>query len=239
MYNYNINFNLNMKISKTKLKKLMAGHSQKEIAEICGCSNSYISQKIKMLGLKEDNITKYIGKRYGQITILKYLGKDKNSHSIYNCVCNCGKNFNVLLNSIKSGNTKTCGCKSRKRGKDHALYAGYEEIRAEYWSRVLRGAKDRKIPLEITIQDAWKVFLQQDRKCSLTGLPIHFPTTRKTTKYSTASLDRIDSSKGYTKDNIQWIHKKLQPMKMNMGQVEFLDWCSKIYKHNTKTRSRK
>lgn len=228
-----------MKISKTKLKKLMAGHSQKEIAEICGCSNSYISQKIKMLGLKEDNITKYIGKRYGQITILKYLGKDKNSHSIYNCVCNCGKNFNVLLNSIKSGNTKTCGCKSRKRGKDHALYAGYEEIRAEYWSRVLRGAKDRKIPLEITIQDAWKVFLQQDRKCSLTGLPIHFPTTRKTTKYSTASLDRIDSSKGYTKDNIQWIHKKLQPMKMNMGQVEFLDWCSKIYKHNTKTRSRK
>jgi hypothetical protein len=225
-----------MKISKTRLKKLMANHSQKEIANIYGCSDSYISQQIKIFGLKENNTTKHIGKKYGQITILKYLGKDKHSHSIYNCVCNCGTNFNVLLNSIKSVNTKTCGCQSRKRGKDHALYAGYEEIRAEYWSRVLRGAKNRKIPLDITIEQAWQVFLQQDRKCALTGLPIHFPMTRKTSKYSTASLDRIDSSQGYTQDNIQWIHKKLQPMKMNMSQIEFLDWCEKIYKYN-KTRS--
>ena len=37
----------------------------------------------------------------------------------------------------------------------------------------------------------------------------------------TASLDRIDSSKGYTEDNIQWVHKDVNQMKMDLPEQRF------------------
>jgi peroxiredoxin family protein len=50
----------------------------------------------------------------------------------------------------------------------------------------------------------------------------------------TASLDRKDSSKGYTKDNIQWIHKDLQKMKMDMPEDKFINWCNLIIENRKK-----
>lgn len=42
--------------------------------------------------------------------------------------------------------------------------------------------------------------------------PYHF----KNSSLQTASLDRIDSSKGYTIDNVWWIHKQLNWMKWDL-----------------------
>lgn len=43
-----------------------------------------------------------------------------------------------------------------------------------------------------------------------------------------ASLDRIDSSKEYTKDNIAWIHKDIQRMKSDFPIEYFIQTCNKI-----------
>lgn len=48
----------------------------------------------------------------------------------------------------------------------------------------------------------------------------------------TASLDRIDSSRGYEIDNIQWVHKDVNKMKMGLSQNEFIDICKIISKNN-------
>ena len=220
-------------INKKDLKKMLFTEhkKQREIAKIYNCSESLVSQAIKKYGLKKDICDMYIGKQFYSLKPIEYLGKDKNSHSIFLCVCDCGKTKHVLLNSLTNGNTKSCGCKSRKRGKDHKLYAGYEEIRAEYWGRILRGAKKRGLDVKITIEESWDIFLKQNRRCALSGEILHFPATRKTRKYSTASLDRIDSRGDYESKNIQWIHKKLNLMKMNMPESEFFDWCKKITIH--------
>jgi hypothetical protein len=45
---------------------------------------------------------------------------------------------------------------------------------------------------------------------------------------TTASLDRIDSSKGYIEGNLQWVHKDVNIMKMDLSQVEFIDYCVKV-----------
>jgi hypothetical protein len=42
---------------------------------------------------------------------------------------------------------------------------------------------------------------------------------------ATASLDRIDSSKGYTIENVQWVHAIINNMKWDMPQSEFLSFC--------------
>ena len=61
------------------------------------------------------------------------------------------------------------------------------------------------------------------RQCALSGLPIKLPDRYKQT--FTASIDRIDSSKGYVKGNVQWVHKDINMMKRNLNQARFVEFC--------------
>lgn len=79
-----------------------------------------------------------------------------------------------------------------------------------------------------------KLFLKQNRKCILSGIEIGFPKAWgvKSKTNITASLDRIDSSKGYVKGNVQWVHKTINSMKMNMSDINFIDLCKKVANNN-------
>lgn len=48
----------------------------------------------------------------------------------------------------------------------------------------------------------------------------------------TASLDRIDSSKGYIEGNVQWVHKRINKMKLDDSDTEFIEWCRLIADFN-------
>jgi hypothetical protein len=96
-----------------------------------------------------------------------------------------------------------------------------------YWAGVLRGAKSRGIVCHLSIEEAWRIFLEQNKRCNLSGLPIGFSRKRGET---TASLDRIDSSSGYELGNVQWIHKDINLMKMHLNQKYFLNLCGLCFK---------
>ena len=68
-----------------------------------------------------------------------------------------------------------------------------------------------------------KKYQEQHGKCAISGVPLILETY-KNSSIQTASLDRIDSSKGYTLENTQWIHKDLQWLKGTFTQSEFLSW---------------
>jgi len=213
-----------------RLKK--EGVQQREISHILGCSEGYVSRFVKQFGLSNDIHEEFIGKPFDQLTPVKHVGKDPKSHkSIYLCLCSCGKTIEVLGNSLQSGNTKSCGCTSRKRGKDHPNFKGYGEINITYWNSVMFGAKSRKLEVGITLEDIWNLFLKQDRKCALSGVKLGFAPTRKTIQLQTASLDRIDASKGYIEGNIQWIHKHLNAMKWKLTDEDFIGWCREVVQY--------
>lgn len=74
----------------------------------------------------------------------------------------------------------------------------------------LRRARSRKYLEtdidEIFLSELWK---RQDGKCAISGLPIQLPkdtvNSTKIRSLTTASLDRIDSTKGYIKGNVQFL----------------------------------
>jgi len=70
----------------------------------------------------------------------------------------------------------------------------------------------------------------------LTDEPIVFANTRLEHSHgrTTASLDRIKSSKGYTQDNVQWTHKVVNIMKKNMTEDEFCLWCERVVNHRNR-----
>ena len=64
----------------------------------------------------------------------------------------------------------------------------------------------------------------------MTGIDLTFDTLVNTFD-GTASLDRIDSSKGYTKDNVQWVHKDINYIKRDLSDSEFITLCKKVATH--------
>jgi hypothetical protein len=123
----------------------------------------------------------------------------------------------------------SCGCVNHERPGN---YRGYEEITGSHWGRIRKRASSKGYPFEISIEYAWEVFLKQGRRCAITGVEIVFSRRVKEWRFTqTASLDRVDSSKGYVEGNVQWVHKDINVMKNSHAQDEFVEWCKKVVDH--------
>ena len=129
-------------------------------------------------------------------------------------------------------------CQCYKTQKGAWNYSGFGELPMVYYSSCKAGAKERNFCFDITIQDMWFQFILQNRRCALTGMPLtvcrNYKLTRKNKDLMTASLDRIDSTKGYTKNNIQWVHKDINQMKMELDQKYFIKLCILIARKHLK-----
>ncbi len=140
--------------------------------------------------------------------------RDGKSKRYYDCVCKqCGKRQEVSGEDLR----KERQCRQCYLAKDHTgcanvKWTGYEEIPGTFWAAVLSGAKQRSLSVEISIREAWDLFLKQNRKCALTGINLSFRQNYRSQR-GTASLDRISSDYGYTLFNTQWLHKDVNMMK--------------------------
>lgn len=158
------------------------------------------------------------GTKINKLTILANIKKYNRAYC--RCKCECGKITEVRTDSIKIGTVK--GCRSCSRAK-----ILHKEIYSSFWNRIIKCAVERGIEFNITVEYAWKLFEKQNRKCALTGVIIYFGLVGngKGIYEQTASLDRIDSTKGYIEGNIQWVHKRVNIIKQDQNQDDFIDMC--------------
>jgi hypothetical protein len=174
-----------------------------------------------------------------KIGMLNVTGETKKTPKtkFFKCVCDCGNiRFHTKQNLLK-GTIKSCGCfKLINKGKIHKNWKGYGEISASFFIRLKEIAKRRKIKFNLNIKFLSDLYEKQKRKCAISGLEITFPLTWKEShKFNyTCSLDRIDSSKEYTKDNVQWVHKNINMMKQQFEEKYFISLCNEISKFNKK-----
>lgn len=176
------------------------------------------------------------GLKFNNLTVLYRAGSNRSKGSTWFCKCDCG-NTKVLSSdhlTRKKSPVKSCGClKKSLKGKDHHQWNGYEDISGNWWyNHVLRERKQnyrKKVPVTVTIKEAWDLFVKQNKKCALSGISIKIDSSHK---YNTASIDRIDSSRGYEIDNIQWVHKHINFMKRTYSQKYFIEMCKKIADNN-------
>ena len=183
---------------------------------------------IKNLVIKEIKKNKDItGKRYHRLLVLNYIGSSLND-SFWKCRCDCGGEYyisrRVLLNS-KKPECKSC---NMPRGQSHPCWKGCGEISMTFYSRIRREARNRKLKLDVSIEYMWELFIKQERKCALTGVPLFFADCDNNIHTATASLDRINSDKGYIKGNIQWVHKAINHIKSNIPDEYFILICNLV-----------
>lgn len=168
---------------------------------------------------KPHNRNREVGNRYGSYTVVSFDNSNEGRLK-YICRCDCGTTKSVFLSNLRNGYTKSCRrCGINSRGGHHN-WKGHGEISGQRWYHICRLARMQTEPMSITLQHIWELFLSQDRRCALSRLPISF--AKHWGMAWTASLDRIDSSRGYVIGNVQWLHADVNRMKTDLPQSRFL-----------------
>ena len=101
-------------------------------------------------------------------------------------------------------------------------------IRVSFFKRYENRAPLRDKTWDIDIEYADEVFNQQGGLCALTGIEIDAGSSGCTLPNITASLDRINNSKGYERDNVQWVHKDINMMRGPLSVEKFIKLCVKV-----------
>jgi hypothetical protein len=178
------------------------------------------------------NFIDLTNRRFDKLLVVKDSGKRKSKRPIWVCVCDCGTVTEISAKYLLSGDTKSCGCFSKGNAYNRDAVG---MITKSFWTPIEKQAKKRGIPMEIDREYAWEIFKLQDEKCALSGLKLSFVNNiRDERNTHTASLDRIDNTKGYIIGNIQWVHKRINIMRNTLSVDEFINWCNLVVKNQDK-----
>lgn len=146
---------------------------------------------------------------------------------------------------VYKGRCYACSRKLRTSNREDALRNGSVE---EFMKGELVIAKDRnkkytkKYPddardFDITLPFLMDLFERQYGKCALSGLPMLTITHRdecpedQRCNPNKLSIDRIDSSCGYTEDNVQLVRWRANSMKMDVTYAEYKEEIRAQYEH--------
>jgi len=193
----------------------------------------------KLSKLKMKDLT---GFKIGRLTVLNVSNKrNKNNRLMWDCVCDCDNKVTVLgdlLNkSLRGGiGTKSCGClrsnvhnkiKNREKALWRKLYNSSTLKKDNY--RIKKGWDESDITFEY-----FKSICSS--ACAYCGVissnEIKDKASDKTLMYN--GLDRVDSDKGYLKDNVVSCCKHCNMAKSNMSVEDFLHWVNRVYNYNFK-----
>ena len=80
------------------------------------------------------------GKKFGKLTVLSFAYV-KNTHTYFNCICECGNKCIVMGKSLVSGNTTSCGCINHGKGQIRKNIKGkkFGYLTAESYKGVING----------------------------------------------------------------------------------------------------
>lgn len=92
-----------------------------------------------------------VGNKYGRLTVIERVENNKFNFAQGLCVCECGKYTKVPGNSLRSGNTKSCGCLNdeirRNTCRTRSTTHGMTHTRLyQIWNNMKQRIKNEKNP---------------------------------------------------------------------------------------------
>lgn len=161
------------------------------------------------------------------------------------CDC-CGKEFEKPISeynrNLKLGKSNYCSrscsgkmCNKNNKQKGHASNLIPNNHRDIYtpFRYYYRNAKRRCKEFNLTLEYLKELWEKQEGICPYTGIKLNLAEYNKNHNnyIYTASLDRIDSSKGYIIGNVQYISIAINFMKNSMSHEETIKLCKIIANH--------
>lgn len=144
-----------------------------------------------------------IGNIYGRLEVISEIMHQSGRRVL--CKCSCGTEKDILLSHLRSGKTVSCGCYRLERVKEvnsvlNTKHGMYGTRVYNIWNGMLDRVRDKEDPnyggKGIEASEDWYDFSKfySDMGDVPDGM----------------SLDRIDPSGNYTKENCRWANNTLQ-----------------------------
>lgn len=136
--------------------------------------------------------------------------------------CVCGIEVERSVSEVKSGNIKACkSCGNKNKGKSHikddlqtSCNSAYAKIRSQ--------ASIRNIEFTLNKEDFRALVTSLCTYCGASG------SSYKIRSASVNGIDRLDSSLGYTKENVVACCKKCNIAKHTLSPKEYIEHCKLV-----------
>lgn len=150
---------------------------------------------------------KMIGQVFGFLTVLYKTDERDNRNVVWKCRCECGSEVGVRYSSLKAGDKKSCGCKTKaETSGTHGMYGTPTH---NTW----RSMRDRCKP-DHKSYDNYK-HINIDPKW-LDNFESFLDDMGERPEGKT--LDRKDNSLGYNKDNCRWANLSTQQQNKRVSE---------------------
>lgn len=223
----------------------------------CDCTNENVKAYTSDLtsGRKVDcgcvstEKSNLVGKRFGRLTVVERDSKRKSDKKYWLCICDCDKDNNpisVYDGSLKSGDTRSCGCLQRE-DVHMRRFQDDREKRILNYLYVKSKSRQKSLGFDvsemISLEEYTKMILQNCHYCGIESSnvckdPEYYRSYNKkdenslfNTEIKHNGLDRVDNDLGYSVDNVVTCCKYCNQAKMAMTVNEFLSWSKKVYNH--------
>lgn len=172
------------------------------------------------------------GEVYGRWVVLDILPKRRNNALVQ---CACGTISYVPTNALRSGRSSQCIICRRKYvlPKPAEKSVGDKLARNEVWHQYRKSARERGYVFELTKDVFFKKIIEPCFYCGDEGNNKRLSNRRKEweTPFYYTGLDRVDSKKGYTEDNVVPCCIVCNRMKRDLSHQEFLLHLKNIISH--------
>lgn len=171
------------------------------------------------------------GQRFGRLVVVAYEGRDCHRTSIWRCVCDCGNEAVTKSRELKSGDTKSCGCRNREVAAMRFAIHGLSH-RPEHgaWSQMIQRCTNERTKAYadyggrgIRVCQRWLSFQQFIEDMGPRPSPEH-------------TIDRIDNNGNYEPENCRWATVRQQRrntranrlLTMNSQTKTAIEWCEEL-----------
>lgn len=158
-----------------------------------------------------------------------YDKKGRKSHHYWNVEClHCKKIFSRQRQKVLESKLGCENCKGELQSGTHSVHwKGGEYVPGFFVAKIKKTAvrKSRTLEFNLSFKFLDDLWILQKGKCFYSGEDLWFS---KSKVLGNASLDRIDSSRGYVEGNVQFVHKDINTMKWDLTEDRFINLCEKI-----------
>jgi 5-methylcytosine-specific restriction endonuclease McrA len=186
---------------------------------------------------RHTDMNQFIGQKYNFLTVTSienyiydYKGKSM-KRTNFNCKCDCGNATIAAAGNIRNGSIKSCGCKKKEiiQKAIHAYYTNKHRLPVEgkLFGNYKSQAKKHNRNFSLIREEFIKIVNTDCHYCGAVPELIRGNKTKSVTK-ALNGIDRIDSSKGYTPDNVVSCCPTCNRMKSDYSTKDFLEHIKKI-----------
>jgi hypothetical protein len=164
----------------------------------------------------------------GEVKLLSEFVKNKQSKGGYTHRCTiCEK---LYKQDYYKNNIKHIAARNESYRKEKGpWYNKSIEHRLRYISQLgIIRAKKKNIEWNLSLSFLLTLWKKQQSMCAYSGVPLTFEDNHP----HTVSLDRLDSSKGYIEENVQFVCTVVNYIKQRFDENDFFDYCKLVTQHS-------